>query len=419
MNRSVSYDVAIVGGGAAGIAATLAAAKTGAKTILIERESALGGQGINSQVAAYCGFYTRGKKPDKVVGGVGQLVLKKMSEAGMDITPHPSASTGNVSIKFDPEIMKIIFDELLLKSKADLVLHTSLVNVKKEGKNIQSLICSDDDGLFEVKAKSFIDTSGNGNLIHLAGLKTNWGDETNHFVQQASLVFRLGNLPARDISMSEITVAVKKGKEDKIPYLTKEKGVFIKNKQDTIGFLTLPSVDLESLNSVALTNAEIELRKKAQSYFLVVKKYIKGCKDVVFLSSGPLLGIRESRRMIGDVTLTGNDILNTVKRGDSIGRAAWSPEIHHSNDQVEYKHMPDNDYADIPLGTLKVANINNLWGAGRLISVDHTAQASVRVMGTSYITGQAAGVAASLQSLTGKVITKKIQEELITQDALL
>lgn len=422
MKRSITYEVAVVGGGAAGIAAALASAKAGAKTILIERASALGGQGVNSQVAAYCGFYTRGQNPDKVVGGIGDLVLKKMNAAGMDITPHPSPSTGNVSIKFDPEKMKFIFDDLFLQSKADLLLHTSLVGVNKKDKKIKSLICYDDEGLVEVNANSFVDASGNANLIHLAGLKTNWGDENTHAVQQASLAFRVNNIPARNILMSEIQSAVKKGKEEGIPYLTKEKGVFIKNNGDDYGFLTLPSVDLNSLDGSNLTNAEIMLRKKVQSYFLIVKKYIKGCENAVLVSSGPNIGIRESRRMIGDTTLHGKDILNVVKRKDSIGRAAWSPEIHHTNNQVEYKHMPDNDYASIPLGSLKAKDIDNIWGAGRLISVDHVAQASIRVMGTSYITGQAAGIAAGLQSKDTdekNFCADAVQKELKAQRALL
>lgn len=421
MNRVINYDVVVVGGGAAGIAAALASAKTGAKTILIERESALGGQGVNSQVAAYCGFYTRGQQPDKVVGGIGDLVLTKMSEAGMDVIPHPSASTGNVSIKFDPELMKVIFDDLLQKSRASLLLHTSLVAVNNKKNMVKNLICSDEEGLLQVNAKVFVDASGNGDLVHLAGLKTNWGDEKTQLVQQASLVFRIGNVPARDISMGEVEAAVKKGKEDKIPYLTKEKGVFIKNTNDTTGFLTLPSVNIEALTGEALTDAEIQLRKKVQSYFQVVKKYIKGSENAILLSSGPNIGIRESRRMIGEEVLTGEDILNVIKRKDSIGRAAWSPEIHHADNQLEYKHMPDNDFASIPLGSLKAAEISNVWGAGRLISVDHMAQASIRVMGTSYITGQAAGVAAGLQSVNDgiKVSTVEVQKELEKQHALL
>ena len=126
--------------------------------------------------------------------------------------------------------------------------------------------------------------------------------------------------------------------------------------------------------------------------------------------------------MIGDTTLHGKDILNVVKRKDSIGRAAWSPEIHHTNNQVEYKHMPDNDYASIPLGSLKAKDIGNIWGAGRLISVDHVAQASIRVMGTSYITGQAAGIAAGLQSKDTdekNFCADAVQKELKAQRALL
>ncbi|MBI1700538.1 fAD dependent oxidoreductase [Lactobacillus crispatus] len=418
MERVLNYDVVVVGGGAAGIAAALSSAKEHKTTLLVEREASLGGQGVNSQVASYCGFYTRGTSPDLVVGGIGKQVLERMGEMGMDITPHPSSSTGNVSIKFDPEKMKIIFDNLFSESDSDVLLHTSVVSVNVENQNITQIICSDDDGLFTVNTKEIVDATGNGNILNLAGLTTEWGDK-NGQVQQASLPFRIDHLPKRAISMAEMQTAVQKGKANGIQYLSKEKGVLIKNPKDSYGYVTLPSVTVEEIDAKSMTNYEVSLRRQVWSYFKAIKNYLPNCENATLVFSGPNLGIREARRMVGKITLTGLDILKVKKRKDSIGRAAWSPEIHHSDNKLEYNHMPDNDYASIPLGALKAKEIKNLWGAGRLISVDHMAQASVRVMGTSFITGQAAGVAAALSVNSDTISVVEVRNALLKQNVLL
>ncbi|WP_162000275.1 FAD-dependent oxidoreductase [Companilactobacillus halodurans] len=417
MKRNLNYDVVIVGGGAAGISAALAASKINQKVLLIERDPSFGGAGVNSQVASYCGFYTRGQKPDLVAGGIGKLVLDKMKEAGINTTAVPSKSTGNVSIKFDPEKMKIIFDDLLSKSNADFLLHASVIGARVEEGKISTVICSDDDGLFTVHGKEFIDASGNGNLLHAAGLKTNWGDKDGN-AQQASLSFRIDNLPQHAIGMADIEQAVRKGKKAGIKHLTQERGVFLKEPEASYAFLAAPSIKIDSLDSKNMTKYEMKLRKQVQAYFKVIKKYIAGCENAILTFSGPKIGIREARRMIGEVELKNEDILNATKRSDSIGRAAWSLELHHVNNQLEYVCIPDNEYASIPLGCLKAKGIENLWGAGRLISADHLAQASIRVMGTGFITGQAAGVAAAL-AINGRTSVEEVRKELVAQGALL
>ena len=417
MNRNIECDVAVVGGGAAGIAAAIASSRTGAKTVLIERNPYFGGQATNSQVTAYCGFFTRGENYDQVVMGIGNEVLKKLEKLGTNIHPRPSKSTGNVSISFNPEHIKIVMDQMLEESSVEYYLHAQMYEVDKNNGLIEKIKCTDDEGTFTVKAKAFVDASGNANLVHFAGIKTNWGDDEGN-VQQSSLPFRIDNIPAREILKSDIEAALKKAKEAGIP-IRKETGLIIKVPTNTYGYCTIPSTIVPDLSAETLTKTEMDLRSQVHSYVEAFQKYLDGFQNMVISSSGPAVGIREARRIIGDKMLKGEEIILAPKSDDSIARGAWSPEMHKSNTSIKYTHIPDNEYFSIPLGCLKVRDAKNLWAAGRTISTDSLALGSVRVMGTGFATGQAAGVAAALTLQNENYDIKKVQEELLKQGALI
>lgn len=416
--RNYTYDVAVVGGGASGVAAALGASRAGARTILIERNACFGGQATNSQVTAFCGFYTRGSNPDQVVMGVGEEVLARLRTFGADTKPTISKSTGNASIRFDPELMKLSFDSILSESSVKYLLHAQLIDVNINNGVIKEITCIDDEGHFTVKAKSFIDASGNTNLVNLAGIKTNWGDALGN-VQQSSLSFRIDGLPKCDILKSDLERAIKLGKSQGIKNLEKETGLIIKIPSADYGYCTIPSRILNDLSAETMTEAEVELRKQVNAYAAAFKRNIPGFENIRVAESGPQIGIREARRIIGDVTLLGEEIIKAPKLKDSIARGAWSPEMHKSNTKLEYTHIADNDYFSIPLGALKVKDAQNLWAAGRTISTDSLALGSVRVMGTGFATGQAAGVAAALTLDSKNYDVKNVQKELVRQNALI
>ena len=417
MQREIECDVAVLGGGAAGVAAAIGASRAGAKTVLIERNPYFGGQATNSQVTAYCGFFTRGENYDQVVQGVGGEVLKKLEAYGTNIHPRPSKSTGNVSVSFNPEYVKLVMDEMLQESSVEYYLHSQMYEVVNNNGIIEEIKCTDDEGTFTVKAKAFVDASGNANLVHFAGIKTNWGDENGN-VQQSSLPFRIDNMPAKEILKSDIEVALQKAKAAGIP-IKKETGLIIKAPDKNYGYCTIPSTVIPALDAENLTKAEIDLRSQVHSYVEAFQKYMEGFDNIVISSSGPAVGIREARRIIGEKMLKGEEIITAPKSDDSIARGAWSPEMHKSNTSIKYTHIPDNEYFSIPLGCLKVKDATNLWAAGRTISTDSLALGSVRVMGTGFATGQAAGVAAALTLNNENYDIKKIQNELLKQGALI
>lgn len=415
--RTLNYDVVVVGGGSAGVAAALAASRHGSKTLLIERAAYFGGEATNSWVSAYCGFYTKGEKPTQCVYGIGDEVLKLMKKHGEDTNYVINPSTKNASVRFHPETIKIVLDELLESSNVDYRLCTSLIDVKVEGNKIQSVIIMDDEDKCEVYAQSFVDTTGDANMIHMAGLKTMWGNE-EFGIQQSSLSCLVEGIPSGEVKIETLESAIKKGKEEGLENLHKERGMIVKVEGDDYGYLTIPSVILDNLSGEELTKKLMDLRKQAKDYVKAIKDHAPGFEKMRFLASAPYIGIRESRRMMGKVVITGEDVLNSKKCDDTIGRGGWPAEMHKASG-LQFVAMKENDYFDIPIGALLSKDIENLFTGGRSISCESVALASLRVMGTGFASGQAAGVIASVYAFDKDVDTKKVQTILRSQNALL
>ena len=415
--QTLSYDVVVVGGGSAGVASAIAASRCGCKTLLIERNAYLGGQATNAWVSAFCGFFTKGELPTQCVKGIGDEVLQRLKDYGEDINYVINPSTKNASIRFHPEILKLVLDDLILESAMDVRFCTTLIDVNVNNQKIESIIVMDDDDKYLVKAKVFIDTTGDANLLNSAHIQTMWGDQSHH-VQQSSLSCLVDNLPSDEIKIETIESAIKQAKANGATHLDKERGMIIKVKGDTYGYMTIPSIELNNLSGSTLTQSLIELRKKGNAYVKALKQYAPNFNNVNLKSSAPYLGIRESRRMVGKTMIQGEDVLRAVKSKDSIARAGWPVEMH-KNSGLSYQSICDNDYFGVPLGALVSKDITNLLAAGRCISCDSVALASLRVMGTSFATGQAAGVAAAYYARTNQLDVEAIQEELIKQNALI
>lgn len=419
MDRSYEYDVVIAGGGTAGAAAAAGAARSGAKTLLIERNPYLGGEATNSGVAAFCGFFTCGGDPVKVVAGMGDKVLEEMEKLGDTMTYIISAA-GNKNINFQPEYLKCALDNLMDAEGVDCLMHTYMVGAEVEHGRILSLRCMDDEGAFTVKAACFVDATGDANLARMAGAETVWGDEEGN-VQAATLAFRLSGVDtSKPMTPGAVEQAVSKAKEEGIPYLTREKGfIQVRDNSDIVTVL-LPTVIPKGLDGRELTALEKDGRRQAVSYAKALKKYMPGMENSELAVMGPSIGFRETRRIVGKKAVTAGDVLERRKCEDSIARGGWKPEIHKSQTKMaEYMDVENGSYFDIPLGALQSVNIENLYGAGRIVSSDPIGFAAVRVMGTCFATGHGAGVAAAHQALKGAADIRDIRAELEKQGAMI
>lgn len=419
MKRNYKYDVVVAGGGTAGVAAAAGAAKAGAKTLLIERNPYLGGEATHSGVGAFCGFYSCGENPVKVVSGIGDCVLEELKLLGAEADDIISA-TGNRNINFQPEYLKCALDNLLGKAGVDFFLHTVIVGAEKQGNVLTAVHCTDDEGMFTVEASCFVDTTGDANLTHLSGARTMWGGEDNS-VQAATMPFRMSGVDTScDMSPAAVEKAILQAKKDGIPHLTKEKGFILKKEGSDIVTILLPSVIPSGLSAEEITRMETETRRQVLYYVQALKKYMHGMEMAELAVIGPSLGFRETRRMVGRDTVTADDVLTRRKRDDGVARGGWKPEIHKDvNKMGTYLEVTEGSYFDIPLGALQSADIENLYGAGRIISSDEAAFAAIRVMGTCFATGHAAGVGAAYQALHGAGDIEPIRQELMRQGALI
>lgn len=417
MERKRHFDVIVVGGGAAGFAAAIGAKKAGADVLLIERRACLGGQATNSNVASYCGFFTHEENEKQIVYGIGEELLQKLKSIGY-YDHHSKSPVGNAIITLDMEATKLAFDLLAEDYKLPYLLHCRLIGVKKDpsGEIIESITCVDDEGTYEFSADAFVDATGDANLGFLAEAPFRYGDGNGNAYMSTRAV-HMDHVPSSVVfKPALIEEAMLKAKADGFRKLTKESGIVFRLNEDSVIAL-LPSTAVPALDAETLTACEVNTRKQEFEYLEAFRKYYPGMENARIVSGGAVMGIRDTRHLLGEYTLTKEDVLDAVKQEDSIACGAWPCEMHSNvNKMASYIFIKDGDYYNIPLRSLKVKNLRNLWAAGRTISADPVAFASVRVMGIGFATGHAAGVAAALTK--GTVPTASdVQKELLRQGA--
>lgn len=418
--RHLECDVAVIGGGAAGVAAAVAASRTGAKCILIERSSYLGGTGTHCGVASFCGFFASEPEEHQIVKGIGEAVLETLRTLGEDTSPSLT-SLGNRIINYDPEMLKLALEMLVQESGVHLLLEAYMTAVHLRGSCIETVTAVDDEGSFTVAAKAFVDATGDANLAYLAGSETKFGDAQGH-VQMATMEMRLGGAP-RDLKVTaeDIGAALEKARAAGYGPMTKMRAPLWLAQKGCVANLSLPNFELTGLDAESLTRAQCATRKMAHIYAKALRDFLPGMEKCYLLSTGPRIGIRESRRILCQQELTESNILQGERFPDSsIARGAWPLENHRIiSDMSVYRAMESASWYGIPLGCLKARTPNNLWCAGRNICASHEALASVRVMGTCFATGHAAGCAAALEAKDLPYTPKEVQAILLSQGALL
>ena len=418
MERHYKYDVVVVGGGTSGVAAAVGAAQAGAKTLLIERNPYLGGEATHSGVAAFCGFFSCDAHLTRTVAGVGAKVVEAMEQLDPGSVDYIISAAGHKNINFRPEYLKCAMDNILDDAGVNLLLKAQVFKVVAENKKIVSLVCLDDEGEFTVEGTTFVDASGDANLTRLAGAETLWGD--GETVQAATLPFRLCNVDtSKDLSPNAVEKAILKGKAAKIPFLTREKGFILKQKESHVVSVLLPSFIPTNLTAEEQTKKEKDTRKQVLSYVEALRKYLPGMEKCELAVIGPDIGYRETRRIVGKYAVTTDAVLERRKNSQGVARCGWKPEIHKDvNKMGTYMEVKDGSYFDIPLGALQSATIDNLYAGGRMISSDPIAFAAIRVMGVCFATGHAAGVGAAYQAIHGMADVEQVRAELTRQGAL-
>jgi glycine/D-amino acid oxidase-like deaminating enzyme len=385
------YDVIVAGGGSAGVGAAIASAQTGARTLLIEKHNCLGGASTMRNVITYCGLYTLGENPELVVGGVAARVMAALRHRKAVTGPHRHRG---VFVVFDPETVKLVLDDLCLEAGVDVMFGAFVAGADRRDGQVVSVTIADHSGLHKIMADTFVDCTGDGDLLALSGADTRYGN--GQHVNLGTLGTRFGGIPANvEVSALDIAVAVKKLGADRTK-VTKDRSVVTRLpfSHDLVCYLA--SADYDPRDAFSMSAAEQNGRRQAWHYLDAIR-LIPGCEGAFLVSTGPEFGTRESRHLVAKRMFLWDDVVERKRFDDCIALGAWGAEWHSREDFSSTLDIPPEGVSyQIPLSCLTSKNIPNLFAAGRLADGDRFGGAAIRVMGTAFATGQAAGVAAAL-----------------------
>ncbi|MBQ6197330.1 MAG: FAD-dependent oxidoreductase [Lachnospiraceae bacterium] len=419
--KEYRYDIAVIGGGPAGVCAALAAARSGANVLIIEQYGVLGGMSTMGQVAPWMTFHDMNGV--QVVRGIAQEIVDRLSERGM-CRGHVRDTMGETwsVTPFDNEGLKLVLAEMCCEAGVSLLFHTFVFGVETEGGRISALKAANKDGEVRICAKVFIDASGDGDIFAMSGCSMEKGREGDHLMQPCTTNFSMYNVDfakIRDFMLAhpedfhdktDMTAMReegalpdcvsgffeewKRGQEELDMHILRERILFFRGIRDdiaTINTTRLTQVDCTDADS--MSNAEVELRKQVYQVAELLKKYVPGFEKAEILGVAPVVGIREGRRLVGRYVLTGDDLRAARRFPDDIAVYGYPIDQHHP-DGAGFTQSTVAAYG-IPYRTLLPKEIDNLLVAGRCISCDREAQSSLRTTPGVMAIGEAAGAAAA------------------------
>ena len=391
-------DVFVAGGGPAGVAASVSAARQGAHVFLAERNNCLGGMGTAGMLPV---FMTFGDGVNMLAGGVGEEILTRLRQAG------GTGPDNDLTIR--AEVLKRVYDNLLLEAGVKFTFQTSLVAVEAVADKVTHVVLAAKSGLFAIQARIFIDCTGDGDLAAWAGASFEKGDADGKLMAGT-----LGSLWA-DIDWDEVNRGGRSSDESRLEDAFRDH-VFTVNDRHLPGMYRVGrhagggnighTFGLDSTDERSLTEALIWARKSLVEYERYYKEYLKGFGQMELVATASQLGCRESRRIVGDYVLNVEDFKRRAVFDDEIGRYCYPVDIHAArSDQASYdeyardfknlRYDKGESYG-VPYRVLLPNGLSNVLVAGRCVSSDRYIQSSIRVMPGCFITGQAAGVAAAI-----------------------
>jgi len=414
-------DVLVVGGGSAGIAAATAAARNGARTILVEKYGFLGGTSTAGLVGPFMTSYSADGR-ERVIGGIFQEVVDRMAATGGAIDPGKTEGGEKWSafIKLGhahvtpvhPEALKVAAMETVVEAGARLMLHTAFVDVIRNAgpEHLDGIVVLTKAGLHALPAAMVVDCSADADVAVRAGVPTRSGRESDGRMMPATMFFRLGGIdddrveafvqeherlhPGERLYECIVQEARARG-QFPVPreylniYREPEPGIWRAN--------ITRLHDIDGTNPEDLTRAEIEGRRQVMKVLAFMRDRCPGLEQARLLEIATQIGIRETRRIEGLYTLTGEDVLRGARFDDAIARCAYPIDIHDpTGTRGKLVGLEDAGYYEIPYRCLVPVRVDNLLVAGRCLSATHEAAASARVIPPVYAMGQAAGTAAAL-----------------------
>jgi len=413
-------DVFVAGGGPAGVAAAVSARSQQATVFLAESHSCLGGMGTAARVPV---FMTLSDGIHFLPGGFGQRVVDGLK----------AESTTRNCKAIDAEALKRVYDGMMTEAGADFTFYTTLIAVQAQAGRVEHVVCASPSGLFAVRAKVYIDATGNGDLAAWAGARFEKGDEQGNLMPGTLCSVWAG------IDWDAWYAARPKGPQPDGHMLEKAFADDVFTVQDehltgmqrtgehTGGGNIGHTFDVDGTDEVSLTKALVWGRRSMKEYLRYYSQYLKGFENLQLVATGSLLGIRETRRIQGDYVLALDDYQRRASFPDEIGRYAFPIDNHplrpgkdayeqHRKEFDETLRYAKGESYGIPYRILTPRGLDNVLVAGRCVSADRMVHGSIRVMPACFITGQAAGVAAAMAAgqdqSTHQIDTRQLQQRL-------
>jgi hypothetical protein len=426
------YDIAVLGGGPAGIAAAVAAARAGRHTLLVERYGFLGGMGTAAGVTNFCGLHANVHgEMRRVVQGIASGLLARIDRLGGLNTPH--LVLGKIFAQaYDTAAYKIAADDLLIHHKVDILFHALGAGVvMHDEKRINVLLVETRAGRQAIRADIFIDCSGDGDLAAWAGAPFEVGDGDGRMLYP-SMMFRLNGIdPERAGEAWRTIPQLMEQAEASGTHKFPRKAAIVRPQRSGIewrvNFTQLAREDGNAISGIEpddLTRGEIEGRRQAVDAFQFLRT-VPGFEKSYIVDIPPQLGIRETRRVKGGYRLSGDDVLGCASFADSIGVNGWPIEAHVAGDVIfKFPPIPESrGFNELPYRMLVPEGFDNLMVAGRCASMTHEGQSAARVSGACFAMGEAAGTAAAL-ALSGNrsprdVVIERLQDALRQQGAFI
>ena len=400
-----SVDVCVIGAGSAGSTAAIAAARNGASVLLVDRLPFLGGTST-AVLDTFYGFYTPGSTARKVVGGIADDVVTALRALG-PVIERPNTYGAGTGVTYLAEHLKVAWEELVTGAGARVLLHALLQAVDVKDGRVSSVVIATRAGLWRVRAQVFVDASGDADLTAFGGFGYETAGELDP-AQTLTTTFRMANVDLdrrRAVSRSEVHGLMDEAGRSGDYDLPRREGSDHVTPVEGVTATIMTRLDsyrrdadgriVNATDPWFLTEAEMSGRRQALEYVRFLHDRVPGYEQASLVSLGTQIGVRETRRVFGDVRLTREDVLAARAFDDGIGLCGAPIEDHHAGADTIWQYLPDGAAVGIPYRALVVRDASNVLVAGRCFSATHDAHASVRSMAQCMAMGQAAGTAAA------------------------
>jgi hypothetical protein len=400
-------DVVVVGGGSAGLAAAVTAAQLGARTVLVERYGFFGGNATSAWVGTVCGLYrAAGDGFEAVCRGFAETWAEGLKAAGGGFGPIPYKESA--VLLYVPWAYKWQADRMVT-GEPNLIplLHANVTEVARTGPAIDAVIVGSKRGPLAVTGKVFVDASGDADVAFHAGCRVDAGGPgQRQFPSMQFLMEQVDVQAAYAAGLERLNELLANEGQSPEWDLSRTGGAVLPTFRpgEAMGAMTRIGVDGHAPDMTDLfeaTRAEIAGREEAEKAGRFLKAFMPGFSNAFLCDTPTQLGVRETRRVVGDYVLTGDDVLGAARFDDAIGCGAWPQEFHVEGKVTEWRWLERGAYYQMPYRSLVAADADNLLVAGRCISATHEALASTRVIAPSMAQGEAAGAAAAVAAQKG------------------